>query len=143
MDLGVVSLFFASLLAATILPFSSEAILAALLLSGEFDPWLLWGAATLGNVLGAQINWGLARYCLRFQTRRWFPVDPQSLSRAGERFRAWGGAWSLLFSWLPLIGDPLTFAAGMFGVPFVRFSLLVALGKAGRYLLVVALIGAE
>ncbi|MBF0215157.1 MAG: DedA family protein, partial [Magnetococcales bacterium] len=75
MEPGIGSLFLAALLAATILPFSSEAMLAALLISGQFEAWQLWVAATLGHVSGAQINWGVARYCLRLQSRRWFPID--------------------------------------------------------------------
>ncbi|MBF0192628.1 MAG: DedA family protein [Magnetococcales bacterium] len=110
-----------------------------MVLSGRFDPWQLWWAASLGNVLGAQINWGVGRYCLRFQDRRWFPVAPETLRKAGERFRA-QGEWSLLFAWLPVVGDPLTFVAGAFGVPFWRFSLWVVPGKAGRYLLIVGLL---
>ncbi|MBF0340540.1 MAG: DedA family protein [Magnetococcales bacterium] len=140
MEPGLWSLFLAALLAATILPFSSEAILAAMVLSGGHDRWELWLSATLGNLLGAQINWVLARFCLRYQTRPWFPIDAATLNRAGERFHAWGGEWSLLFSWVPVIGDPLTFAAGALGVSFARFTLLVAIGKAGRYLLVLALL---
>ncbi|NGZ06550.1 MAG: DedA family protein [Magnetococcales bacterium] len=135
MDSGLFSLFVAALLAATILPFSSEALLAAMLLSGEFDDWQLWGAATMGNVLGSQVNWGLARYCLHFQEHRWFPIRKEALQRAGDRFRAWG-EWSLVLSWVPVIGDPLTFAAGLLGMPLWRFTGWVFLGKGGRYLLV-------
>ncbi|MBF0165472.1 MAG: DedA family protein [Magnetococcales bacterium] len=139
MDAGLLSLFLAALLAATILPFSSEALLAGMLLQGSFAPWHLWVAATLGNVLGALINWYLARFCLAFQDRSWFPVDADTLRKGGERFRGWG-EWSLLFSWVPVIGDPLTFAAGVLQVPIWRFLFWVALGKGGRYYLVLMML---
>ncbi|MBF0439333.1 MAG: DedA family protein [Magnetococcales bacterium] len=137
MNSELFTLFLASLLAATVLPFSSEALLTAMVLSGEHDRWPLWLAATLGNVAGAQINWLLGRYCLRFQTHRWFPVSPDALEKARERFLKWG-EWSLLLAWVPIIGDPITFAAGAFKVSFIRFSILVLLGKGGRYLLLMA-----
>ncbi|MEO5344804.1 MAG: DedA family protein [Magnetococcus sp. YQC-9] len=134
MDSGLLSLFAASLLAATILPFSSEALLAAMILGGAFDPWHLWIAATSGNVLGAVVNWLLARFCLGFQEKKWFPIDVETLQKGKERFHT-QGEWSLLFSWVPVIGDPLTFAAGMLGVPFWRFLFWVLIGKGGRYAL--------
>ncbi|MBF0127513.1 MAG: DedA family protein [Magnetococcales bacterium] len=137
MDAGPLALFLGSLLAATLLPLSSEALLAGLFLSGEYPAWGLWLAATLGNVAGAQVNWFLGRHLLRFQGRRWFPVSSRAMEQAGKRFRGWG-EWSLLLAWVPVIGDPLTFVAGACGVPFPRFSLLVALGKGARYLALLA-----
>ncbi|MEO5331932.1 MAG: DedA family protein [Magnetococcus sp. YQC-5] len=132
MNFELPSLFLGSLLAATILPLSSEAMLVALFWSGDYTPWHLWLTATLGNVAGAQINWLLGRYCLRFQTHSWFPISRETMTHAKKRFLRWG-QWSLLLSWVPVIGDPLTFAAGAFEVSFVRFSGLVFLGKGGRY----------
>jgi len=59
--------------------------------------------------LGSVVNWALGRWCLHWQGRRWFPVGEAALARAHDRFARWG-AWSLLFAWLPVVGDPLTFA---------------------------------
>ncbi|MBY0432225.1 MAG: VTT domain-containing protein [Rhodospirillales bacterium] len=89
--------------------------------------------ATAGNTLGAWSNWLLGRYCLRWQGRRWFPVGAEALARAGGWFKRYG-SWSLLLSWLPVVGDPLTMAAGLMGINVWLFLALVGLGKAARYL---------
>jgi len=135
---GYAGLFLTAFLAATLLPLSSEAVLAALGNASGFDVALLFAIATLGNTLGAVVNWTLGRYCLHWAGRRWFPFSEDQLSRAGERFRHYG-IWSLLFAWLPIVGDPLTFAAGVLRVPFLPFVILVGFGKAARYAAVLAL----
>ena len=133
---GYVGLFLSALLAATVLPVSSEAVLVGLMAAGDYDMIWLWFLASLGNVLGAAVNWGLGRFCLRWQDRRWFPVDKEKLDRAGRWFSRYG-VWSLLLAWVPFIGDPLTFAAGVLRVNFWLFLLLVSIGKAGRYAVVI------
>ena len=133
---GYVGLFLSALLAATVLPFSSEAVLVGLMAAGDYDMIWLWFLASLGNVLGAAVNWGLGRFCLRWQDRRWFPVDKEKLDRPGRWFSRYG-VWSLLLAWVPFIGDPLTFAAGVLRVNFWLFLLLVSIGKAGRYAVVI------
>lgn len=110
-------------------------MLAGLLVARPDEAWWLFAVATLGNTAGAAINWGLGRFAVQWRERRWFPVQPVALDRAAGWFRRWG-LWSLLFSWVPVIGDPLTLAAGLLRIPFSRFLLLVAIGKAARYLAV-------
>ncbi|HER26977.1 MAG TPA: DedA family protein [Rhodospirillales bacterium] len=127
--------FLSAFLAATILPFSSEAVLAAFYVSGGGEAVSLWAVATVGNVLGAVVNWGLGRYALHWQGHRWFPFSSQQLNRAKSWFARYG-IWSLGFAWLPIIGDPLTFAAGMLRVRLSIFLILVTLGKAARYAVV-------
>jgi membrane protein YqaA with SNARE-associated domain len=131
-------LFLVAFLAATILPAQSEAGLAGLLLTGDFSPVLLIAVASLGNTLGAVVNWGLGRGIDRFIGRRWFPVKPEALERASGWYRRYS-KWSLLLSWAPFIGDPLTVVAGVLREPIVPFLLLVALAKTGRYLVVAVL----
>lgn len=130
--LDLSGLFAAALLAATILPAQSEAVLVALLAEGDTAPWLLVTVASAGNVLGACLNYLLGRFARHWRDRRWFPVGPAALARAEGWYRHWG-RWSLPFSWLPVIGDPLTVAAGALGEPFRVFLPLVALGKVARY----------
>jgi len=129
------SLFFASFVAATILPAQSEAVLAALLVRGEQPAAALIIVATIGNVLGSLCNWLLGRGIDRFRQHRWFPATPEQLDRAAAHYARWGH-WSLLLSWAPVIGDPLTLIAGVLREPLWRFLLLVTLAKLGRYLIV-------
>ena len=124
--------FFSAFLAATILPFSSEAVLAAFYATGGGSALTLWAVASFGNVLGAVVNWVLGRYLLHWQDRRWFPFSSDQLNRADKWFSKYG-VWSLLLAWVPVIGDPLTFAAGFLRVNFWLFLILVTIGKAGRY----------
>lgn len=124
-------LFGAAFLAATILPFYSEALLV-LLLNGGADPALLLAAAVVGNTLGALVNWYLGLFLLRFQNRRWFYFKPQQID-CGQRWFNRYGKWSLLFAWLPIVGDALTLIAGVMRVPLLLFAVLVGLGKAARY----------
>jgi membrane protein YqaA with SNARE-associated domain len=127
-------------LAATLLPFYSEIVLVSLLIEGK-DPMLLWIAATLGNTLGAAVNWLLGRFLLHYQDRSWFPVKRQQLVRAQAWFQRYG-VWSLLFAWLPVGGDALTFIAGIMRVRFGLFFLLTAAGKGARYGVIIWLTGA-
>lgn len=95
-------------------------------------------AASLGNILGAIINWLLGRSVARFRDRRWFPVNPKNLERAQGWYSRYGRA-SLLLSWVPVIGDPLTVAAGILREPLWSFALLVGIAKTGRYLALAAI----
>ena len=129
--MGYIILFLSALGAATILPLSSEIVFVGMLEQG-FVPFLVWLVATVGNSLGAVVNWILGRYLTRFETRRWFPFKPESLHRAQAWFQKYG-VWSLLFAWLPIGGDALTFIAGIMRVRFSLFLLLTAIGKGARY----------
>lgn len=129
-------LFASALLAATVAPMQSEAVLVALLLSGEYPvAWLLL-VASCGNILGAVLNWLLGRWIERFRDRRWFPADARQLLRAQGWYQRYG-KWSLLLSWVPIIGDPITVVAGVMREPLPIFLILVALAKTGRYMVVV------
>jgi membrane protein YqaA with SNARE-associated domain len=130
-------LFLAALVAATILPAQSEAVLAGLLLSERYSIIALLTVASAGNILGSVINWLLGRGIEHYRDRRWFPVSPAALTRAEGWYRRYGH-WSLLASWMPIIGDPLTVVAGVLREPFSRFLLLVAIAKIGRYLVLAA-----
>jgi len=130
--LAYLGLFAAAFGAATLLPLQSEALLVGLLLNGQYGLWLLLAVATLGNVLGSLVNWWLGRGVERFKDRRWFPVSPTNLDRARRHYQRYGH-WSLLLSWLPVIGDPLTLVAGVMREPLGRFLLIVTLAKGARY----------
>ncbi|MCW1242995.1 DedA family protein [Pseudomonas sp. SAICEU22] len=136
-----VGLFLTAFGAATLLPLQSEALLVGLVLSERQAAWLLMGIATLGNVLGSLVNWWLGTRLEQFKDRRWFPVSPSHLDKARRHYQRYGYG-SLLLSWLPIIGDPLTLVAGVMGEPWRRFLLIVTLAKGLRYgVLVLATLG--
>jgi membrane protein YqaA with SNARE-associated domain len=124
-------LFLTAFAAATILPLQSEAALVGLFLTGH-PAWLLLIVASTGNVLGSIINWIMGRAVERYRDRPWFPVKPKSLERARGWYQRFG-RWSLLLSWVPIIGDPLTIAAGILRERLVVFVALVTIAKVGRY----------
>ena len=131
----LLGVFFAAFLSATLLFGLSEAALVAAAQLPEMRLIDLFLVATAGNVLGAVVNFALGRTLLRFEHRRWFPVSPANRQRAEALFARYGQP-ILLFSWLPVIGDPLTLAAGLLRTPFAAFLIYVTIGKAGRYAVV-------
>jgi membrane protein YqaA with SNARE-associated domain len=137
--MAYLGLFVLALLAATLLPMQSEAGLVALLLTDSYSITGLLLAAIAGNTLGSCINWWLGRSLNRFQTKRWFPVSPAQLLRAQRWYQRYG-RWSLLLSWLPIVGDPLTLVAGVMREPLPSFLLLVLVAKSARYLLLALLV---
>lgn len=134
--LTLIGLFLAAFAAATLVPAQSEAVLVGLTLAGDHPVWVLVFVATLGNVLGSSANWLLGRFLMRHADHRWFPVSRVNLDRASRWYARWGYP-SLLLSWVPVIGDPLTLAAGILREPFWRFALIVTMSKAGRYIVLV------
>jgi membrane protein YqaA with SNARE-associated domain len=128
-------LFAVYFLAATILPAQSEILLAGMVLDAHYPAWALVTVATTGNVLGSTANWLLGRLLTRFEDRRWFPVDPKTIAKAEGWYHRWG-KWSLLLSWAPFIGDPLTVVAGVLRERLAVFLALVTIAKLGRHIVV-------
>ena len=133
---GLAGMFCAAFLAATILPLGSEAVLVWLLVNNGRPAAVIF-TATLGNVLGSLVNYWMGRAGGLWLSGRLFKVSQAELSRALDRFRSWG-TWGLLLAWLPVVGDPLTIAAGVLRVNLWLFLCLVTLGKLGRYLVLAA-----
>lgn len=129
--LSLVGLFAAALGAATILPFQSEIVFAAVQVQGAVPVWLVVAVASVGNTLGSVINYLLGLGIERFRDARWFPASERQLERAQDWYVRWG-VWSLLLSWAPF-ADALTVAAGVMRTPFLLFLALVAVAKTGRY----------
>jgi membrane protein YqaA with SNARE-associated domain len=100
----------------------------------------LVAVATAGNVLGSIVNWAIGRFFAHFSDRPWFPVKAAAFERATAWYARFG-VWSLLFAWVPVIGDPLTLAAGVLRVGFWRFLVLVTIGKAARYAFIALAMG--
>ena len=123
-----IGLFLSAFGAATLLPLQSEAVLTGLLL-----------VATVGNVLGSAVNWWLGIYLEQWRERRWFPFTSAQLQTAQHRYQRYG-YWSLLLSWVPVVGDPLTLVAGILREPLWKFLLLVTVAKGARYLVLALLV---
>ncbi|WP_440909267.1 YqaA family protein [Candidatus Pelagibacter sp.] len=139
MIIGYLSLFTISFLAATILPFSSELILASMLSIENYNRTLLITFSSLGNILGSVFNWVLGFYFIKLQNKKWFPFNQEQISKSSQWFEKYG-KWSLLFAWVPIIGDPLTFVAGTMKTKFFIFLILVGIGKISRYLFISLLV---
>ncbi len=128
-------LFVTAFGAASLLPLYSEPLLVGMALLEGYSPFWLWLAASVGNTLGAVLNWWLARYCLHWRDRRWFPISRRQIEIGSRWFRRYG-VWTLLLAWAPVGGDAITFVAGLMRVRLGLFLLLVGVGKAGRYAVV-------
>ena len=127
-------LFSVSLLAATILPLSSEATLLYYL-DEDKSVWILLAVAGTGNVLGSVINYFIGKkgvdYLLNHKK-----ITAERMKKSEAFFKKYG-AFALLLSWVPIIGDPLTFVAGVLHYNFKKFVLFVSIAKFGRYLLLI------
>jgi membrane protein YqaA with SNARE-associated domain len=131
------TLFAVAFASATILPLQSEAVLTALLLTGDRSWPLLIAAASLGNTLGAVVNWFLGSNINRFRERRWFPASHRRMAQAENLYQRFG-RWTLLLAWIPVMGDALTVVAGVMKENLWLFLVLVGIGKTARYLLLAA-----
>lgn len=125
----------AAFVAATLLPAQSEAVFVGLLATKSVEPTALFLTASIANTAGSILNWWLGRLIARHGIDK-LPArvrpDPERFAQAQGLFARFG--WpSLLLAWLPIVGDPLTFVAGTLNYPLWRFTLLVLIGKAGRY----------
>jgi membrane protein YqaA with SNARE-associated domain len=127
---GYLNLFILSFLAATVLPFGSEALVVALIYQG-FNPFTVVLVATFGNYLGS-----CTTYYLGLKGRpvleKYISPSPEKLEKSEKLFNKYG-LYVLLFTWVPGIGDAITMVAGLLQLPFKSFSILVFLGKFARY----------
>lgn len=131
---GYPALFALGFLASTLLPVGSEWLLILMLINGS-DPIATVAVATAGNYLGGCTTWAIGVFGGPFLIRRILRIDPVSEARAVSFYRRYG-VWTLLLSWLPIVGDPLCLVGGILRVGFTRFSLLVFTGKLVRYAVV-------
>ena len=134
-SLGLWTLFVSAFVSATLAPGGSEAVLAYLAAKSEWAPSVLLITATAGNTLGALTTWGLG-----LLSAMGYPVERLMKNRHGQKALDWLRHWgtpALLFSWLPLIGDALCFAAGWLRLPFVASLVAILIGKAVRYAAVI------
>ncbi|WP_421850150.1 YqaA family protein [Marinomonas sp.] len=128
-------IFLVSFLAATVLPLGSEGLLLYYANDATSSVFALWLWASLGNTLGGLTNWFLGLFLVRFEHKKWFPVKAATRQKA-ERFFNRYGVWSLLFTWLPIVGDGIALVSGVLRTSIWYFLPLVFIGKAFRYALV-------
>ena len=122
-------LFFSALISSTLLPGGSEALLAYQATNNTASPLTLLVVATAGNSLGGMLSWLLGRWLVwRFPARKL----EEKRQAAMARLQRWGSP-ALLFSWLPIVGDPLCLAAGWLRTHWLWSLLFIATGKALRY----------
>ena len=133
--MSYLAVFLSAFLAATLLPAQSEAVLSFYILSAPKTVFALNLVAIVGNVLGSVVNWVLGFYATKFQNRKWFPATPSQLKRAEKFYRKYG-RYSLLLSWVPFIGDPITVIAGVLREPVLSFLILVTIAKSARYIVI-------
>jgi membrane protein YqaA with SNARE-associated domain len=128
---GLPTLFLLSFLASTILPIGSEWLLVILIMQG-LSPTNVVITATIGNFLGAYSTYLIGIWGSDFFIRTVLRISDAQLARSRNVYEKYG-TWSLLVSWLPVVGDPLCLLAGLFKIGLGRFSLLVFVGKFARY----------
>ena len=132
---GVWGMFLSAILAGSVLPFSSEAVMIALLAMGV-DSWelIIWGTA--GNVLGSVINYGIGRLGREEWFEKYLHVSPESMDKA-RRFVKGRGAYMGFFAFIPLLGSAITILLGLMRANATVTFLFIFLGKIIRYILLV------
>jgi len=138
MELELAVLAVVAFLSATLIPLGSEAVVVTMVLDNSAPLLAVFGVASVANTLGACVNWWLGQHLLVYQNKRWFPVKARELARAQNWFQRYG-MWSLLFAWMPLVGDGITVVAGVMKARFAAFVALTLIGKSARYAVVIAL----
>ena len=124
--------------AATLLPGGSEAAFLTMAALEQHSVLTLLAVASAGNILGSVLNYWLGRLALRYQDRKWFPANAAMLEKSQTWFGKWG-QWAVLLAWVPIIGDPITVAAGVMRMGFIRFLILVSISKISRYMLLLGM----
>lgn len=134
-NFGYAGLFAVSFLAATLVPLGSEAAAVFMALAG-FNPGCILAVASTGNVLGAVVNYFAGKWGRKFLPSKWLEQDEAGLAKAEKAFGKWGSP-ALFFAWLPVVGDPLTFVAGVLRVNILVFLFWTAFGKILRYWIII------
>jgi membrane protein YqaA with SNARE-associated domain len=132
-EYGYFGLFLASFLAATILPVASEIFLTTMLYLG-YEPWVCVGVATMGNTMGAWLNYGIGYLGKPIWLQK-LGAKQSSIDRWQDQIQRYG-SWMALLCWLPIIGDVIGIALGFFRSPWLPTFLLMGVGKLLRYLMV-------
>jgi membrane protein YqaA with SNARE-associated domain len=128
-DLGLLGLFIAALLAASLLPFPVEAVVPLMVAQGYSSLGIVV-AGTAGGYVGSLVNYGLAS-----RGEEWWRARHPKRTRLLDRMHTWFGRWGaplLVFSWLPVVGEVLTLVGGLARVKLTVFSFWTIIGRALR-----------
>jgi len=134
----LIGLFFTALVSSTILPGGSEAVLIYLGQQEVHSSLALWSIASIGNTIGGLLTWGLGWWLATKKPIQSFNLKVRT-QQSLERIRRWGSP-ALVFSWIPVIGDPLCLAAGLLRIGFLPALLFIVIGKSLRYYFVISVI---
>ena len=132
---GYWGMLLAAFLAGSFFPFSSEAVMVALMATG-LDPWQLMVYGTVGNVLGSVFNYSVGRMGRLEWIEKYLHVKKEDLDKA-ERFMAGRGAWMGFFAFLPVLGSAITILLGLMRANVVITFISITLGKVFRYLIII------
>lgn len=139
-NLGLFGLFLGCLLSATIIPFSSEALVAGALLL-DYSPWTVILVATLGNTIGGMSCYLLGWLCKWSWIERFLKVKEETLAKAHAKVEKYG-SFAALLAWLPVIGDVIALALGLMRTRVIPTTVLMFIGKGLRYIVVAWLLSA-
>lgn len=137
--LGLFGLFLVCLLSATILPFSSEAIVAGAMALG-YERWVIVIVATLGNTAGGMVSFYMGWLCKWEWLEKWFKIKREKIERFRSHIERYG-VWAALLTWLPIVGDPLAIAMGFMRLNPLWTCLIMFVGKLLRYIVSAYLLG--
>lgn len=132
---GYWGMLLAAFLAGSFFPFSSEAVMIALMATG-LDPWQLMVYGTIGNVLGSVVNYGIGRMGRMEWIEKYLHVRKESLDNA-HRFLAGRGSWMGFFAFLPVLGSAITIALGLMRSNIVITFIAITIGKLFRYIILI------
>ena len=136
-DLGLFGLFIGCLLSATILPFSSEALVTGALLLG-YSPWAVVLVATVGNTIGGMTCYLLGWLCKWSWIEKYLKVKEETLAKAHAKVEKYG-SFAALLAWVPIIGDPIAIVMGVMRTRVIPTAVLMFIGKGLRYMVVTGL----
>lgn len=136
-SLGYFGLFLITFLAATLVPLASEVFVLGMPLLG-YNVWIVMLVALVGNFFGNLTNYYVGLRGSEFVLSRYIKIKEKTWKRAERFYERWGPV-ALFFSWMPIIGDPLTVVAGAFKIDLRIFTFWVLLGKLVRYLLLLGI----
>ncbi len=138
-SLGLFGLFLGCMLAATIIPFSSEALVAGSIAMG-YDIWIIIFVSSLGNTAGGMISFLMGWLCKWEWLEKYFKVDREKLMKVHDRVYKYG-VWAALVSWAPLVGDLISIALGLMRISPWKTLVVMFIGKTLRYVVTAHLLG--